>query len=429
MRSVIDENSDFLKAKSKWTFIFVLVVVSLVSIIASLIYIMTSTVDLSRTDIKLKSMIDTLEQRLKNAPKITIEELFDKKINPPFAFMEPGWFLNIADINGTFMFSFGDNIELPNEIPLGFRNITLYEIDENQEIKNEELYRVFSRELKIPYLNQPILIISGRSLDEFLNDSARKRVSVFITMLVALVSSWFFGKLLSSQVLKPIKQSYEKLRRFSIDASHELKTPITIMKTSMDIIKSKYEMEPDLERKIILMDRTLNRMEKLIKQLMLLAKSGSNHLSGMKIEEFDPGIVCEEIIEEYQDLYSKKSITVNLIYDEIFKIKTNRHIISVITANLLENAIKFSPENSNINIEVRKSHKKAFISVEDFGTGIDKDTIKNIFNRFYKKDSSKEGSGLGLSIVREMLGVIGSEISVESELGKGSKFTITINKI
>ncbi len=427
MQSVIDENTTFIKARTKWTMIFVIVVVSLVSVIAGLIYIMTSTVDLSKIDLKLKNTPDLFEQKLQKLPQATVDELLGKIDGVrtlPFVFIEEGWFLEIRDMKGNTLLYFGDPVDLPDDIIQGFNNY-VFESETSQE---EMVYRIFSREIKAPFLNRTIYMISGRNLKEFIDERFMARMYIFISITLALICSWIFGRFLSSIVLKPIRQSYEKLQRFSMDASHELKTPITIMKTSMDIIKSKYELEPDLSRKISLMDRTLNRMDKLVRQLLLLAKNGSERLPDFRQEEFDPGLMCEEICEEYHSLYSDKSIEVNLIYDEPFTVRTNREILSIITGNLLENAIKFSPKNSKINIIVAKAHKKTCISVQDFGTGMDSDEVKNIFERFYKNNSNVEGSGLGLSIVREMLGAINAEISVDSEKGKGSIFTVSINR-
>jgi two-component system phosphate regulon sensor histidine kinase PhoR len=101
--------------------------------------------------------------------------------------------------------------------------------------------------------------------------------------------------------------------------------------------------------------------------------------------------------------------------------------IEQVIINLLDNAIKYTPEGGNINIEVKKSGDKMFFSIQDSGIGIPEEDKKRIFERFYRVDKARSrsmgGTGIGLSIVRNIIKQHSSEISVESEEGKGSKFT------
>ena len=149
------------------------------------------------------------------------------------------------------------------------------------------------------------------------------------------------------------------------------------------------------------------------------------------MSDFDINQVIRRTVATFEGTCEQKSISISLILtgDEMM-VHADMTKIQQVLYNLLDNAIKFSHNNSTITIETREKHNKLFVSVKDSGIGIPKDSLKMIFDRFYKTDLSrgkdKKGTGLGLSITKEIIHSHGENINVISTEGVGSEFIFTL---
>ena len=172
------------------------------------------------------------------------------------------------------------------------------------------------------------------------------------------------------------------------------------------------------------------RLKKLTDSLLIL---NNLNTKGMMLQKttFDINSVIRNTAATFEGTCKKKTIAIELILtgDELY-VTADVDKIQQVLYNLLDNAIKFSHQNSIIKIETTEKHNKVFISVKDSGIGIPKDDLKLIWDRFYKSDLSrgkdKKGTGLGLSITKEIINAHGEHINVISTEGVGSEFIFSL---
>ena len=151
----------------------------------------------------------------------------------------------------------------------------------------------------------------------------------------------------------------------------------------------------------------------------------------LEISDFDINTVIRKTVATFEGSCQKKRITIDLsLTGEQLFVKGDITKIQQVLYNLLDNAIKFSNKDSTIFIETKEKHKKVLVSVKDQGIGIPKDSLNQIWDRFYKTDLSrgkdKKGTGLGLSIAREIIRSHGENINVTSTEGEGTEFTFSL---
>lgn len=190
---------------------------------------------------------------------------------------------------------------------------------------------------------------------------------------------------------------------------------------------------PELNEKYlkILLNET-DRLNKLTSSLLAL---NNLNIKGMVLDkiDFDIHSVIKHTAETFEGTCTAKRISIELILTgDTLYVFADMGQIQQVLYNLLDNAIKFSPDNSSIIIETTEKNDKIFISVKDSGIGIPKDDLKLIWDRFYKSDSSrgkdKKGTGLGLSITKEIIQAHNENINVISTEGVGSEFLFTLPK-
>ena len=216
---------------------------------------------------------------------------------------------------------------------------------------------------------------------------------IFILLLFG-TASWFASR----WILKPVWIAWEKQKQFVSDASHELKTPLTILKADT---QSLLEQEPNNEIFLSLYEET-NRMQRLIFRLLELARLESNPKE--EKERFDFSSLCQKIIlEKEEGLYEQGIELEAKIQDHLF-IKANQHDLEDLVLILMDNAQKYTPKEGRIEFNVQKADSNALFSIANPGT-LSKEEQEKIFERFYKVDSSRTNSesyGLGLAIAKEI---------------------------
>ena len=226
----------------------------------------------------------------------------------------------------------------------------------------------------------------------------------------------------------------ENIRRdFVANVSHELRTPVstikgyaeTLLDGAIDDVENRMEF-----LKIIHSDA--NRLAKLINDLLDLSRIESGKLS-LDFREIDLEAVVEHVISGLKSLAETKKITIlKEIQPSATKIVADSESMAQIFLNLVENAIKYNNDNGFISITAKGWDGLVSIEVADSGIGIPQEDIPRIFERFYRVDKAHSrqlgGTGLGLSIVKHLIQAHGGDVSVKSELGKGTRFIITLPK-
>lgn len=264
--------------------------------------------------------------------------------------------------------------------------------------------------------------------DALLKNQSEQAAMQLLMMLIYLniiivVAGGIGSYLLARRTLDPIEQAHEAQSRFTSDASHELRTPLASLKTEIEVAL----ISKDLNKKEVagLLKSNLEEVNKLIQLTEMLLKL--SRLDGHKLEI--ERISLPDIIKQIVDKSPQKN-RINLILPNKLQIKANKSAVSEIIYILLDNAIKYSPAESIIDIKVYRRNVNALISIENSGPKINEKDINQIFDRFYQVESSRshkgdKGYGLGLSIASKLVDLHHGEIKAKSLKGKNI-FTVSL---
>ncbi|WP_042472245.1 HAMP domain-containing sensor histidine kinase [Bacillus ndiopicus] len=211
--------------------------------------------------------------------------------------------------------------------------------------------------------------------------------------------------------------------------AHELSTPLTYLIGYSKIAMREGTSEKERQHYIEIIGEEANRMKDLVKNLMDLARMNETAFDVSK-ETFLVRSFLENVCQLVASSYSLKKIKLELICDEQLQIYSDRTRLEQTVLNLLDNALKYSNENSVVTLKAEQNNEKIVISVKDTGIGIPAEEIEYIFEKLYRVEKSRSrtngGSGIGLAIVKELVSALGGTIEVTSKVGEGSTFTITI---
>jgi two-component system phosphate regulon sensor histidine kinase PhoR len=215
------------------------------------------------------------------------------------------------------------------------------------------------------------------------------------------------------------------------NVAHELRTPIFAIQLSLETLKDGAINDQDVNTQFLEKAfRQSNRLKELVDDLINISRLEA----GMKLSKryFSINNLIRETINELSGIVSNKNITLildNEISDNI-QVFADSERIKQVLINLIDNSVKYTLEKGSITIKTKGSDKSVLISVEDTGLGIPKEDLPRIFERFYRVDKTRSrdmgGSGLGLSIVKHILELHNSQIKVESETDKGTKFEFNL---
>lgn len=222
--------------------------------------------------------------------------------------------------------------------------------------------------------------------------------------------------------------AYQK--KFVANISHDFRSPLTSIKGYLEAILDG-TIPPEMQEKylnIVLMET--ERLNKLTSGLLTL-NSFDTKKNMLDITDFDINAVIKNTVSSFEGRCREHQISIELLFDAKQQfVSADMGKIQQVLYNLLDNAIKFSPDHSQLTIETTLRHEKVFVSVKDEGIGIPRDSMKKIWERFYKTDSSrgkdKKGTGLGLSIVKEIITSHGEHINCISTEGVGTEFIFTL---
>jgi len=224
-----------------------------------------------------------------------------------------------------------------------------------------------------------------------------------------------------------LQSGFEQIERFNSDVSHELKTPLTVIKGEAKLSLRKAREPQEYRQSIKIIAEEANSMQKMIDDLLLLVQySNENIEQSFSLIDMDTLLIM--VLEKYDAIAKEKGIKIHLDKLEPISYHANGQLIAIIFSNIIDNAIKYTPENKNIHISLFKDEKIYFI-VRDEGIGIPQEKLNKITNRFYRVDESRnkeiEGFGLGLSIVKNSVNLHHAQIDISSQLNIGTIVKIT----
>ena len=224
-----------------------------------------------------------------------------------------------------------------------------------------------------------------------------------------------------NSMMDELEEAFHEQSRFVSDASHELKTPLTALHGHLSMLKRWGKNDKErLEKSLDICLKEVERLKKLVNDMLLLSKAEKSVVDLNKVDKIDPVILVDEVIEQYRFLNPNVTYIVNI--DENIRIKVEPNDFKQLLIIFVDNSIKYNnKENVEISISIRKEASAIKLEVKDNGIGIPKNEIDNVKKRFYKVDKSRVNNnsfGIGLSIANRIVSNYNSKIYIESELDK-----------
>ena len=208
--------------------------------------------------------------------------------------------------------------------------------------------------------------------------------------------------------------------------THEIKTPITAINSAIELIDTRNSINETDKECLDIIQFQVKSIDKLVNDILCLSEiEVAKNSNDNNFEEIEINSLIKIVVDEF--CYTE--IKINFEQNELIMIKGDRNLFSIAVSNLLSNAIKYS-KTDKIDIILKKNQDKVVLIVKDYGVGIGKEHLNNIFERFYRVDKNRSrklgGSGLGLSIVKNIIELHNGKIKVESEINNGSEFIMEL---
>jgi len=302
-----------------------------------------------------------------------------------------------------------------------------------------EQFRNLHPEIIDSYIQSPVWenenIPLPRQPDPRLIQDTKLRVleGLFGINLIILFLSALAGYFLAGRTLRPIKNMVDEQNRFITDASHELNTPLTSLKTSIEVNLRDKKLNLEKSKQVLLSNlEEVNNLQALSDELIEIAQFQKAN-GNFQLTKVDIAKVVKAAVSKIKPQADKKQIKISIKITNVFINADERSLTELFTI-LLDNAIKYSTQKKDIEVKSQSVNSKLKITVKDNGIGIDKEDIPFIFERFYRADKSRTkqqvaGYGLGLSIAKRIVDLHGGTINVESTKGEGTIFAVVFSKV
>lgn len=248
--------------------------------------------------------------------------------------------------------------------------------------------------------------------------------------IMALVFSDLGGMWLTQQALKPIKQNFQRLKQFTADASHELRSPLTAINSAIEVMQSHPErIHPRDTKKLVAIASATNQLIRLAEDLLFLARSDAA-VTPLPLRQ--TSLPLDEVLQDLVDLLEPQARVKEITFTSRFlagiSVNGDAAQLTRLFSNLLENALKYTAAGGSVVLSMARSNRFAVVLVEDTGVGIAPEDLPFIFQRFWRTDQARsrqlEGSGLGLAIAQAIAQQHGGKITVSSQVGIGSCFRV-----
>ena len=217
---------------------------------------------------------------------------------------------------------------------------------------------------------------------------------------------------------------------FIANVSHELKTPLAVIQNYGTMLQQPNLSDEDRRDYARTVTNASQRLASLITNILKLNKLENQQIYPKK-EHFDLGEQLCECLLGFENAWEAKKLEIETEIEDGVNVESDPELLSLVWNNLFSNAIKFTEEGGTIGLKLHTENGHAVVEVSDTGCGISPEVGAHIFEKFYQGDTSHavQGNGLGLALVKRVVDIVGGEISVSSELGKGSTFTVRIKAV
>ncbi|UBF26053.1 HAMP domain-containing histidine kinase [Kovacikia minuta CCNUW1] len=258
---------------------------------------------------------------------------------------------------------------------------------------------------------------------------------LWTALIVAAVGA--IGWFLSGLAMEPVRESYQRLKQFTADASHELRSPIAIIQTNVQVALADPDPQPQTQaHHLRVVERLTRRLGRLVDDLLFLARQDSSMVqlqyTSVALDE-----LLKEVIEEQQIPAKEKEIhlTLDLVEPSTHTLQGDRDQLARLMTNLVGNAVKYTPVGGQVEVELQRLGRQGTASlqivVRDTGIGIPPEALPHLFDRFYRVDPSRSqnaatGSGLGLAIAQAIVENHHGTIHIDSTPNQGTTVTVTL---
>lgn len=229
-------------------------------------------------------------------------------------------------------------------------------------------------------------------------------------------------------MMNSLHEAFLTQQRFSASAAHELRTPLAVLQTKMDVFRKKHDhTKQEYEALLHVFEKQIKQLRQLVGNLLEL----SNPSTPLEQTNFDMALLLQEVIHDLQEVADKKSVAIHLNCEDSYMTRGNVELLYRAFYNLIENGINYNVEGGRIDIDVAASNtKRIHVRIKDTGIGIPKDIKSHIFEPFYRVDTSRSrrmgGAGLGLPMVQMILEKHNGTIQIEDNKPSGSIFIVQL---
>lgn len=248
-------------------------------------------------------------------------------------------------------------------------------------------------------------------------------------VIIALILSGSGGILLTRQAMQPIEESFQRLKQFTSDASHELRSPLMAIKSNAAVALKYSEgiRSTDIE-KFQMIESATNQMTRLTEKLLILARTEKENL--IHYTTLNISLILDQVLKLYQPQAQNKKIELKAKVDQELYLLGDEILLQQLFTNLIQNAIYYTPSDGLILVQASHFNSHLVVKVQDSGIGIAREHLDKVFERFWRVEKSRSyqsgKSGLGLAIAQAIAQKHRGFITVESELGLGSCFTVRL---
>ena len=267
----------------------------------------------------------------------------------------------------------------------------------------------------------------SQSLEEFNQTVQKLDLGLGGGIIIAVILSSIGGIFLTYQSMQPIEESFQRLKQFTADASHELRSPLMAIKSNAAVaLKYPEAMRPKDLEKFEAIASAVSQMSCLTEDLLLLARN--DRVAPRKWDKVDLGSILADLVQLYQPQALTQQINLKIELTKNLYLLGDASQLMRVFRNLIDNALHYTPPKGTVEVKTSLMRTQLIIEVRDTGIGIAPEHIERVFDRFWRADKSRSywnsGSGLGLAISKAIVQNHGGSITVTSKLGVGSSFQV-----
>ena len=216
---------------------------------------------------------------------------------------------------------------------------------------------------------------------------------------------------------------------FISNVSHEFKTPLSVIQSYAMLIQNPSVTTDEKRIYLNKIIESTQQLTSLVANILKLNKIENNQVSVNK-SEYNLTSQLTQCVLDFEEVWESKGITIDFNIEDDITVNSDSSLLNLVWNNLISNAIKFTPNGGTISFDASDNENWTIVKISDTGCGMDEETTRHIFEKFYQGDTShsEKGNGLGLALTKKILDLTGNSINVESKLGKGTTFSIAISK-